>query len=140
MLLCIDAFAAENVKLTRIQGGVMIDAAGQYKPVTLETTIDADTKILLQKSSSAQLIYPNGCTVTLQANNIYKAGDENNCKQGAAILVGANDTAAVGGTATLSGSEIGDYKTPILLGVGAVAIGAALASGGGGSQSPSPSP
>ncbi len=140
-LLPFHAIAEGNVKLTRIEGGVMIDAAGQFKPVTLETFVDADTKILMQKSSSAQLIYPNGCAVTLQANNIYKAGDENNCKQGTAILVGVNDTAAVGGTSTVSSAAGGDNNTAFLiLGVGALGIGAAIAGSGGGSQSPTPSP
>jgi hypothetical protein len=130
-----------TIKLGRIQGGVMIDSKGQYKTVTTDTVVGSNTKILLQKSSSAQLTYPNGCTLNLLANKIYQPGDEMNCKQGAAILVAANDTAAVGAVGT-SAKEAGEDNTGAwLLGAGALgAIGVAAAAGGGSSQqSPSPS-
>ena len=128
-----------TIKLGRIQGGVMIDSKGQYKTVTTDTVVSSNTKILLQKSSSAQLTYPNGCTLNLEANKIYQPGDESNCKQGAAILVGANDTAAVGAVGTSAGE---DNTGAWLLGAGALgAIGIAAAAGGRSSQqSPTPSP
>ena len=131
-----------TIKLNRIQGGVMIDSQGQYKPVNIDTMVTSDTKILLQKSATAQLVYPSGCTLNLEGNKIYKPGDENNCKQGAPFLVAVNDTAAVGTLPAAAKAE-GENRTGAwLLGAGALGIiGAAVAAGGSDSQqSPSPSP
>jgi hypothetical protein len=135
----LSAESQENIKLTHIQGEVLVGDAGQFKPITIETFVNADTKILVQKSSSAQLIYPNGCSVTLQGNSIYKAGNESNCKQGAAILVGANDSAAVGGASTLEKKD-NNNKGYLILGAGAIGIGAAAAMGGSHHQNSTPSP
>jgi hypothetical protein len=131
-----------TIKLNRIQGNVMIDAQGQYKAVTIETMVTSDTKILLQKSATAQLVYPSGCTLKLEGNKIYKAGDENNCKQGAPFLVAVNDTAAVGAVPAAAKAESENRTGAWLLGAGVLGIvGAAAAAGGSGhQQSPSPSP
>jgi hypothetical protein len=131
-----------TIKLNRIQGGVMIDSQGQYKPVNIDTMVTSDTKILLQKSATAQLIYPSGCTLNLEGNKIYKPGDESQCKLGAPILVAANDTAAVGAVPAAAKAESEDRTGALLLGAGALGvIGIAAAAGGSDSQqSPSPSP
>jgi hypothetical protein len=125
-----------TIKLNRIQGGVMIDSQGQYKAVTIDTMVTSDTKILLQKSATAQLVYSNGCTLNLEGNKIYKPGDESQCKLGAPILVAANDT-AVAGAVPAAAKEEGENRTgALLLGVGALGvIGAAIAA----NQSSSPS-
>ena len=131
-----------TIKLNRIQGGVMIDSQGQYKAVTIDTMVTSDTKILLQKSATAQLVYPNGCTLNLEGNKIYKPGDESQCKLGAPILVAANDTAAVGALPAAAKEEGENRTGALLLGAGALGvIGIAAAAGGSDSQqSPSPSP
>jgi hypothetical protein len=131
-----------TIKLNRIQGGVMIDSQGRYKPVNIDTMVTSDTKILLQKSATAQLVYPSGCTLNLEGNKIYKPGDESQCKLGAPILVAANDTAAVGAVPAAAKTESEDRTGALLLGAGALGvIGIAAAAGGSDSQqSPSPSP
>ena len=131
-----------TIKLNRIQGGVMIDSQGQYKPVNIDTMVTSNTKILLQKSATAQLVYPSGCTLSLEGNSIYQPGDESQCKLGAPILVAANDTAVVGALPAAAKEE-GENRTGAwLLGAGALGVvGAAVAAGGSSSQqSPSPSP
>ena len=124
-----------TIKLNRIQGGVMIDSQGQYKAVTIDTMVTSDTKILLQKSATARLVYPSGCTLTLQENKIYKPGDESHCKQGAPLLVSVNDTA---GVLPAAAKAEGENRTgALLLGAGALGvIGIAAAA----NQSSSPSP
>ena len=131
-----------TIKLNRIQGTVMIDSQGQYKTVTIDTMVTSDTKILLQKSATAQLVFPSGCTLSLEGNKIYKPGEESNCKQGAPFLVATNDTAAVGALPAAAKAEGEDRTRAWLFGAGALgAIGIAAAAGGSGSQqSPSPSP
>ena len=130
-----------TIKLGRIQGGVMIDSKGQFKTVITDTVVSSNTKILLQKSSSAQLTYPNGCTLNLQENKIYQPGDESNCKKGAPIIVAANDTAAVGAVGAPAKEADSDNTGAWLLGAGALGvIGAAAAGGGSNQQSPTPSP
>ena len=130
-----------TITLDRIQGGVMIDSQGQYKSVTADTMVTSNTKILLQKSATARLVYPSGCTLTLQENKIYKPGDESHCKQGAPILVSVNDT-VVGALPAAAKAESEGRATGWLFGVGALGIiGAAAAAGGSDSQqAPSPSP
>jgi hypothetical protein len=121
------------IKLNRIQGGVMIDSQGQFKPVNTDTMVTSDTKILLQKSATAQLVYPSGCTLNLEGNKIYKPGDESHCKQGAPFLVAVNDTAAVGAVPAAAEGE--NRTSAWLFGAGALGlIGVAAA------QSSSPSP
>jgi hypothetical protein len=117
-----------TIKLNRIQGGVMIDSQGRYKPVNIDTMVTSDTKILLQKSATAQLIYPSGCTLNLEGNKIYKPGDESQCKLGAVPAAAK--------------TESEDRTGALLLGAGALGvIGIAAAAGGSDSQqSPSPSP
>jgi hypothetical protein len=130
------------IKLNRIQGGVMIDSQGQYKPVNTDTMVTSDTKILLQKSATAQLVYPSGCTLNLEGNKIYKPGDESHCKQGAPLLMAVNDTAAIGAVPAAAKADSKDLTGSLLLGAGALGlIGAAVAAGGSDSQqSPSASP
>ncbi len=138
--LSLSTQAAEQaipVKLTRIQGGVMIDTAGQYQPVTVGTTITSDTKILMQRSSSAELIYPSGCSLSIKGDRIYKPGNENNCKIGTPITVAVNDTGAIGAVGASEATDDRFSKTNLLFGAAALgAIGAAASS----RQSPSPSP
>ena len=130
-----------TITLNRIKGGVMIDSQGQYKPVISDTMVTSNTKILLQKSATAQLVYPSGCTLTLQENKIYKPGDESHCKQGAPILVSVNDT-VVGALPAAAKAESENRTTAWLFGAGALGlVGAAVAAGGSSSQqAPSPSP
>ena len=140
--LCfVSAVKAEDtpltIKINRIQGGVMIDSQGQYKAVNIDTMVTSDTKILLQKSATAQLVYPSGCSLKLEGNKIYKPGDENNCKRGAPFLVAANDTAVVGALPAAAKAEGENLTGSLLLGAGALGlIGIAAAA----NQSSSPSP
>lgn len=145
-LICLSTlvFAADtlqNIKLTRIQGSVMINTAGQYQPVTVETILNSDSKILMTKSASAQLVYPSGCSLNIKGDKILSPGNEANCKSGAPILVAANDNVVAVGDMPKEAAkqETLNTKTLLLLGAGGLAIGAIAASSSGSSNN-TPSP
>jgi hypothetical protein len=128
----------ENIKLNRILGTVMINAAGQYKPVTNDTLINSDTKILIGKSSSAQLVYPSGCAMNIQGDKIFAAGIESNCKSGSPILVATNDNVVAIGDNPKEVLKEDNTNTLLMLGgAGLLAIGAAAAAFGS-NNTPSP--
>lgn len=131
----------ENIKLNRIQGTVMINAAGQYKPVTNDTLINSDTKILIGKSSSAQLIFPSGCAMNIQGDKILAAGNESNCKSGSPILVATNDNVVAVGNAPKEVLKEDNTKTLLMLGGAGLVIGGVVAaSGSNGNSNNVPSP
>lgn len=144
LLISFKAIAAdklENIKLNRIQGTVMINAAGQYKPVTNDTLINSDTKILIGKSSSAQLIFPSGCAMNIQGDKILAAGNESNCKSGSPILVATNDNVVAVGNAPKEVLKEDNTKTLLMLGGAGLVIGGVVAaSGSNGNSNNVPSP
>jgi hypothetical protein len=144
LLFSFEAIAAdklENIKLNRIQGTVMINAAGQYKPVTNDTLINSDTKILIGKSSSAQLVFPSGCAMNIQGDKILAAGNESNCKSGSPILVATNDNVVAVGNAPKEVLKEDNTKTLLMLGGAGLVIGGVVAaSGSNGNSNNVPSP
>jgi hypothetical protein len=131
----------ENIKLNRIQGTVMINAAGQYKTVTNDTLINSDTKILVGKSSSAQLVYPSGCAMYVEGDKILAAGNESNCKSGSPILVATNDNVVAIGNTPKEVLKEDNSRTLLMLGGAGLLIGGAIAaSGSSGNSNNTPSP
>ena len=127
----------ENIKLNQIQGTVMINAAGQYRPVTSDTLINSDTKILIAKSSSAQLVYPSCCAMNIQGDKIFAAGTESNCKSGSPILVATNDNVVAIGDNPKEILKEDNTNTLLMLGgAGLLAIGAAAAASGSNNTPP----
>ena len=120
----------------------MINAAGQYRPVTSDTLINSDTKILIAKASSAQLVYPSGCAMNIQGDKILAAGNESNCKSGSPILVATNDNVVAIGDKPKEILKEDNTNTLLMLGgAGLLAIGAAAAaSGSSGHSNNTPSP
>ena len=130
-----------DIKLNRIQGTVMINAAGQYKPVTNDTLINSNTKILIGKSSSAQLVFPSGCAMNIQGDKILAAGTESNCKSGSPILMATNDNVVAVGNAPKEVLKEDNTRTLLMLGGAGLVIGGVVAaSGSSGNSNNVPSP
>jgi len=83
--------------------------------------VDGDRIVTLDKSS-ARIVFADGCTVTLEENNIFVINAELGCK---ALPVASTGAAAAGG---MSGT------TAALIGAGVLGLGLALGGGGGGSS------
>ena len=82
--------------------------------------MDGDRIVTLDKSG-AKIVFADGCTVTLEENNIFVINAELGCK---ALPVASTGAAAAGG---MSGT------TAALIGAGVLGLGLALGSGGGSS-------
>lgn len=85
--------------------------------------VDGDRIVTLDKSS-AKIVFADGCTVTLEENNIFVINAELGCK---ALPVASTGAAAAAGG--MSGT------TAALIGAGVLGLGLALGGGGGGSSS-----
>jgi hypothetical protein len=84
--------------------------------------VDGDRIVTLDKSG-AKIVFADGCTVTLEENNIFVINAELGCK---ALPVASTGAAAAGG---MSGT------TAALIGAGVLGLGLALGGGGGGGSS-----
>jgi hypothetical protein len=82
--------------------------------------VDGDRIITLDKSG-AKIVFTDGCTVTLEENNIFVINAELGCK--------ALPLASTGAAAPAGGFNA---ATAALIGAGAVGLGLALGGGGGG--------
>jgi len=84
--------------------------------------VDGDRIVTLDKAS-ARIVFADGCTVTLEENNIFVINAELGCK---ALPVASTGAAAAAGG--MSGT------TAALIGAGVLGLGLALGGGGGGSS------
>jgi hypothetical protein len=83
--------------------------------------MDGDRIVTLDKSG-AKIVFADGCTVTLEENNIFVINAELGCK---ALPVASTGAAAAGG---ISGT------TAALIGAGVLGLGLALGGGGSGTD------
>ena len=108
-----------DATLQGLSGKVLMnkgDGLVSGKPGT--ALVDGDRIVTLDKSS-AKIVFADGCTVTLEENNIFVINAELGCK---ALPVASTGAAAAGG---MSGT------TAALIGVGVLGLGLAIGGGNG---------
>lgn len=127
-----DPLVTEAIKLTRIQGEVLVNVLGKYQITTIDTVINSNTKILVRQESRAELHFPNGCIMNLKGGKIYQAGTESECKQGVTRVVADNEAnVATNKPNPPSQPQVANQSPNYLMlgGISALVIGAAALAG-----------
>jgi hypothetical protein len=82
--LCTSAFAAT---VTTTQGQVLVNRGQGYQRVTGSTHANAGATVVANPGGSAQVVYADGCAVTVEPGSVYTIAPESPCKNGHAGLL-----------------------------------------------------
>ena len=65
--------------LTGVQGSVMVNPGSGYYPTVGPTNLKPGDVVMLNPGGTAQLTYPDGCIVPLQAGTVITVGATSPC-------------------------------------------------------------
>jgi hypothetical protein len=71
--------AVAPVKLTQVQGDVMVNNGTRFVKAVPGLEIKPGAKIVTAKSSNASLVYQNGCVKALKQNTMHTVGSAEQC-------------------------------------------------------------
>jgi hypothetical protein len=126
MALSISSFAATVVPG---QGIVLVNQGNGYQNVTEPTTVNAGDVVVVNPGASAQLTYPDGCSVPVAVGTIVTVGAQSPCaKQGSMIPTQANLPPPQGGGPPPEGPPPTDV-VPDGTGLAELAVNVAVAGG-----------
>lgn len=106
------ASAAQAATLTPIQGQVLLNTGGGYKPVTTSVTVKAGDSILVNPDGLAQLSYDDCATYEIKPGDVVYVAEKETIPCGA----GAIDGAGLGGLGA-NGLVVGGLAVAIGVGV-----------------------
>jgi hypothetical protein len=133
--VAVAAPAVTTVKLTQVQGDVMVNNGTRFVKAVPGVEVKLGAKIVTAKSSNVSLVYQNGCIKELKQNTMHTVGTPEQC----AASIGKERTfvAAVGDVPSVGGTLVFD---PVLGGwiflVAGAAIDGATDGNGGSDASP----
>lgn len=107
------ATVAAPVKLTQVQGDVMVNNGTRFVKAVSGAELKPGAKIVTAKSSNVSLIYQNGCVKQLKQNTMHTVGTAEQC----AANAGKEKTyvAALGGDVPQAPAT---YISPAIIGFG----------------------
>lgn len=73
------ATVATPVKLTQVQGDVMVNNGSRFVKAVSGTELKPGAKIVTAKSSNVSLVYQNGCVKQLKQNTMHTVGTAEQC-------------------------------------------------------------
>jgi hypothetical protein len=117
--VAVAAAVATPVKLTQVQGDVMVNNGSRFVKATSGLELKPGAKIVTAKSSNVSLIYQNGCVKQLKQNTMHTVGTAEQC----AANIGKERTyvAALGGDVPLQNNNV--RISPVIPGfVGTLAV------------------
>lgn len=82
------------------QGQVLVNAGQGYRLVEGSTQLDPGATVVANPGASAQVVYPDGCAVTVQPGSVYVIATQSPCQTGA---TGVSGTKLAIGAALLGG-------------------------------------
>jgi hypothetical protein len=89
---------ASAATVNTIQGQVLINRGQGYKLVAGSTEAEPGATVVANPGSSAQVVYPDGCTVTVEPGSIYTIAPESSCGPSGGFKF-STSTLVVGGIA-----------------------------------------
>ena len=104
---------AHAATLDAIQGEVMINRGGGYMFVSGSAELKPGDKIIANSGGNAQLTYPDGCGVPLQAGSVVTVGKQSPCVNQAGTGTPGLTPGTLAGGAVVLGGGVG---AAILLG------------------------
>lgn len=132
----IAAPAVAPVKLTQVQGDVMVNNGTRFVKAVPGLEIKPGAKIVTAKSSNASLVYQNGCVKELKQNTMHTVGSAEQCA--ASFSKERTYVAAVGDVKVIDGKKyVFDTATGTwILATVALAVYGATDGDGGSNQAP----
>lgn len=112
------AVAAQPVKLSSVQGSVLVNQNGRFVPAKSATALRAGDRVMAT-AGSASLKYADGCTVSIAARSMATIGERSPC--GGASNVVRVSTQGYGDTDGSDGA--GNADLWMYLGFGLLTIG-----------------
>lgn len=99
--------------LEKTEGTVMVDKGKGYASTKINTSLNEGDRVITLSNSTAEIVFDDGCKLTLKPNNLVKIERAFGCK--AAIV--AVDSTVAASAAPSSAPSFG----PTLLGIGTIA-------------------
>lgn len=104
--------------LEEAEGTIMVDKGKGYVSTQINTPLNEGDRVITLGNSTAEIVFGDGCKLTLKPNNLVKIERALGCK---ATIVAVDST--VPATAARSGAA---SFGPVLLGIGSIAALAAV--------------
>jgi hypothetical protein len=85
-------------------GQVLVNRGQGYKQVSGSTEAGPGTTVVANPGSSAQVVYPDGCTVTVNPGSVYAIAPQSPCATGGTGGTGLSTTTLVVGGVAVAGA------------------------------------
>jgi len=133
------AVSPDAVVLTSVTGVVLVNHGGGYVPLKGDRAVKTGDRIMARAGGKANLLYGNGCSVSIQPGKVVMVGPTPDCEHYSAVdkLYTAADLPEPPAPPAPPPAAVGIDPWPIIIGV-VVVVGVGVGVGGIGSN-PSPS-
>ena len=113
--------SADAATVTPEKGQVLLNQGSGYKLVTQPTEAAAGHLIIANPGASAQVVFPDGCSVSVQPGSVFTVAARSPCQGGSHVETG-------GSLKDPPMEEVREERpiAPLIIGGAAIAVGAVL--------------